>query len=104
MLQKKIFDSGIRPTDPEETILAGIKRLCVRAHNNMVNIMALQEIYQENHETISQFAARLNGFASTCDFVVICSCKVKVSFSENSTKTLPDKILFKMLFRISVII
>ena len=82
MLQKKIFDSGIRPTDQEETILAGIKRLCVRAHNNMVNIMALQEIYQENHESISQFAARLNGSASTCDFVVTCSCKAKVSFSE----------------------
>ena len=39
-LRKKVFDSGVRPTNTEEEILAGIKRLCVKAHNNMVNIMA----------------------------------------------------------------
>ena len=83
VLKKKIFDSGIRPTDTEEAILKGIKRLCVRAHNNMVNVMALQDLYQESHETVSQFAARLNGSASICDFVVTCSCSAKVSFSEN---------------------
>ena len=81
-LKKKIFDLGIRPTDDEATILAGIKRLSVRAHNNMVNIMSFQEMYQEKSESITQFAARLNGSANICDFTVTCSCKQAVSFSD----------------------
>ena len=40
-LKKKVFDSGVRPNDKEEAILAGIKRLCVKAHNNMVNKLGL---------------------------------------------------------------
>ena len=38
-LKKKVYELGIRPTDSEEAILAGIKRLTVKAHNNMVNIV-----------------------------------------------------------------
>ena len=81
-LKKKIFDSGIRPTDTETKILEGMKKLCVRNHNNMVNIMSFQGLYQENSESITQFAARLNGSASICDFSVRCSCKKEVSYSE----------------------
>ena len=82
--KKKIFDSGIRPTNSEEEILAGIRKLCVRAHNNMVNIMTFQELYQEKSESISQYAARLNGAANICDFTVTstCPCKQAVNFSD----------------------
>ena len=80
-LKKKIFDSGIRLTDTETKILEGMKKLCVRDHNNMVNIMSFQGLYQENSESITQFAARLNGSASICDFSVKCSCKKEVSYS-----------------------
>ena len=81
-LKKKVFDSGVRPINTEEEILAGIKRLCVKAHNNMINIMAFQELHQENSETVTQFAARLNGSANICDFTVSYSCKKDVSVSE----------------------
>ena len=52
-LKKKIFDSGIRPADKEKIILAGIKKLCVWAHNNIVNVMALQNINLKN-ESVTQ--------------------------------------------------
>ena len=82
-MKKKVFDSGIRPTDSEDIILSGIKRLCVKAHNNMVNIMQFQNIYQDKDDTISQFAAKLNGAASTCDFTVLCECKKVVKYDQN---------------------
>ena len=43
-LKKKIFNSGIRSTNSEEQILAGIRRQCVKAHNNLVNIMSFQTL------------------------------------------------------------
>ena len=45
-LKTKIFDAGIRPTNSESEILDGIKKLCMKAHNNMVNVMNFQNIYQ----------------------------------------------------------
>ena len=41
-LKKKVFDSGVRPTEPEAKILSGIKRLAVKAHNNMINIVSVR--------------------------------------------------------------
>jgi hypothetical protein len=57
-LKKKVFDSGIRPTMTEEQILAGIKRLSVKAHNNMINIVQFQSLCQERDELVPQFALR----------------------------------------------
>ena len=71
-LKKKLFNSGVRPTNSESDILEGIKKLCVKAHNNLVNVMIFQEIQQREEESIQQYAARLNGAASTCDFSYKC--------------------------------
>ena len=81
-LKKKIFDSGVRSVQSEEQILAGIRRQCVKTHNNLVNILGFQNIQQENDETIQQFAARLNGAASVCDFTVKCKCDKEVSYKD----------------------
>ena len=81
-LKKKVYDSGVRPTDSEEAILAGIKRLCVKAHNNMVNILHFQELYQGKDQSVSEFAANLNGAAGICDFTVTCECSKEISYSE----------------------
>ena len=81
-LKKKVFDSGIRPTMSEDKILAGIKRLAVKAHNNMINIVNFQSLCQERDELVPQFAARLNGGAAICDFTVKCSCDQSVSYSQ----------------------
>ena len=51
-LKKKIFDSGIRPTMAEEQIMAGIKRLAVKAHNNMINIVQFQSLCQDRDELV----------------------------------------------------
>ena len=66
-LKKKILDAGIRPTNSESESLEGIKKLCVKAHNNMVNVMTFQNLYQKKNESVNQFAARLNGAANTCE-------------------------------------
>jgi len=81
-LKKKVFDSGIRPTNTEEEILAGIKRLTVKAHNNMINIVQFQSLCQDRDELVPQFAARLNGAASICDFTVSCPHSTSVSYAE----------------------
>ena len=81
-LKKKVFDSGIRPTDTEEHILAGIKRLAVKAHNNMINIVQFQSIAQERDELVPQFGARIHGAAAICDFTVKCDCNKSVSYAE----------------------
>ena len=81
-LKKKVFDSGIRPTMQEEQILAGIKRLAVKAHNNMINIVDFQSLCQDRDELVPQFAARLNGGAAICDFTVKCKCLESVSYSQ----------------------
>jgi len=73
-LKKKVFDSGVRPTMTEEQIMTGIKRLAVKAHNNMINIVQFQSLCQERDELVPQFAARLNGGAAICDFTVTCKC------------------------------
>ena len=51
-------------------------------HNNMVNVRALQDIYQENHESVTKFAARLKRSASICNFKVTCIWSQDISFSE----------------------
>ena len=81
-LKKKLFDSGIRPTMSESQIMAGIKRLAVKAHNNMISIVDFQGICQYRDELVPQFAARLNGGAAICDFTVKCNCLESVSYSE----------------------
>ena len=81
-LKKKVFDSGIRPTMTEVQILAGIKRLSVKAHNNMINIVQFQSLCQERDELVPQFAARLNGGAAICDFTATCECNKKVSYGD----------------------
>ena len=81
-LKKKVFDSGVRPTNTEEQILTGIKRLTVKAHNNMINIVQFQSLCQERDELVPQYAARLNGGAAICDFTVTCECSKGVSYSQ----------------------
>ena len=62
--------------------MAGIKRLAVKAHNNMISIVDFQGICQYRDELVPQFAARLNGGAAICDFTVKCNCLESVSYSE----------------------
>ena len=81
-LKKKVFDSGVRPTHTETQILEGIKRLTVKAHNNMINIVQFQGLCQDRDELVPQYAARLNGGAAICDFTVDCVCSKSVSYSE----------------------
>ena len=51
-LKKKLFNLGIRATQSESDILKGIKKLCVKTHNNLVNIIKFQELKQDESESI----------------------------------------------------
>ena len=51
-LKKKLFNLGIRATHSESDILKGIKKLCVKTHNNLVNIIKFQELKQDESESI----------------------------------------------------
>ena len=81
-LKIKVFNSGIRATNTETEILDGIKKLCVKRHNNLVNILRFHDLQQDEVESIQQFAARLNGAASTCNFTIKCKCDNTVNFAE----------------------
>jgi len=48
----------------------------------MVNVMEFQNLYQRKSESINQYAARLNGAANTCDFLVTCTCGKEANFAE----------------------
>ena len=98
-LKKKVFDSGIRPTMSEQQILAGIKRLAVKAHNNMINIVEFQGLCQDRDELVPQFAARLNGGAAICDFTVKCECSASVSYSEQCNHSSWPGVYMKLIFR-----
>ena len=62
--------------------MAGIKRLAVKAHNNMINIVQFQSLCQDRDELVPHYAARLNGGAAICDFTVNCKCLESVSYAE----------------------
>ena len=54
----------------------------MKMHNNLVNILKFHDLQQEEGETIQQFAARLNGAASICNFTMKCKCEQTVNFAE----------------------
>ena len=55
----------------------------VRQLNNVVNIAKFQHIRQEKGESITQFAAWINGAANICDFTIECSCRERISYSKH---------------------
>ena len=70
----------------ETSILSAIKRLAVREENTMVSRVLLQSMHQYRDEGVRNFAARLNGQADICKYVVHCDCGNEVNFTEQMVR------------------
>ena len=58
-LSRSVYDSGVTSHDDENTLLESMKRLAVRAQNNLVNIVTFLGLGQDNEEPGGSFTARL---------------------------------------------
>ena len=71
----------------ETAILSAIRRLAVREENTMVSRVLLQSMHQDRDEGVRNFAARLNGQADICKYVVHCDdCGTEVNFTEQMVR------------------
>ena len=65
--------TGVTSEGDENVLLQAMKRMAVRAQNNLVNVVTFLGMGQDNDEPGGSFAARLKGQASICDFTVKCA-------------------------------
>ena len=70
----------------EKAIRATIRKLAVREENTMVSRVLLQSMHQDRDEGVRNFAARLNGQADICKYVITCTCGVEVNFTEQMVR------------------
>ena len=85
-LQKTLHNKGAGAEKDKVKLLHTIKQLAVKKRNNLVNVIAFQQMCQERDEGVHGFLARLNGQAELCDMTVTCpehGCDV--SFKERLT-------------------
>ena len=71
--EAKVFISGINNGNLEEELMAGIKCMALKDHNNMVNIIEFHSMRQDQDVLVSGFSARLSGKGNTCNFTVKCT-------------------------------
>ena len=84
-LSRSVYDSGVTSAASEIVLLQAMKKMAVRAQNNLVNVVNFLGMGQDNDEPGGSFAARLKGQASTCDFTVKCTgtdCQNETSYME----------------------
>ena len=84
-LSRSVYDSGVTSEATETALLHAMKKMAVRAQNNLVNVVNFLGMGQDNDEPGGSFAARLKGQASTCDFTIKCAasgCSRETSYME----------------------
>ena len=84
-LSRSVYDSGVTSEATETALLHAMKKMAVRAQNNLVNVVNFLGMGQDNDEPGGSFAARLKGQASTCDFTIKCAtsgCSSETSYME----------------------
>lgn len=91
-LQRALHNANAGKIENPKDLKDMIKQIFVKRRNNLVNIVELQRMGQQPHETVTSFSTRLNGQADVCDLLVECpSCHNDVSFK--------DKVLMYQLLR-----
>ena len=76
-LARAVYNSGVKNSSDEASLLTTIKKLSVRAQNKLVNVC------KDRDETIGTFAARLRGQATVCNFETdysLSACHNKTSY------------------------
>ena len=82
-LSRSVYDSGVTSEDNETKLFEAMKRMAVRAQNNLVNVVTFLGMGQDNDEPGGSFTARLKGQAAICDFTVKCNdCQIETSYKE----------------------
>ena len=82
-LARAVYDSGVKNSSDEASLLTAIKKLSVRAQNKLVNVVTFLGLAQDRDETIGSFAARLCGQATVCNFETdysLSACHNKTSY------------------------
>jgi hypothetical protein len=67
----------------ELELMAGVKKLDVRAHNTLIAQVQFLSMGQEREEADLSYSARLRGKSSLCNFMVKCTdCDHNISYAE----------------------
>ena len=70
-------------TMDEEALLKEIKRLAVKVESTIISRVKMRAMPQDHQEEIQQFAARLQGQATLCEYLVNCpTCEEDISYAE----------------------
>jgi len=75
--------TGALTDKTEDIVLASMKSLAVREENVMVSRVTLNNMRQDQEESIRSFGARLRGQASVCKYQVECTgCQNNIDYTE----------------------
>lgn len=84
-LRKDLTRSSVGPMTgkTEAAILASIKTLAAREENAIVARVALNNMHQDQDESVRSFGTRFRGQAGVCKYVITCSgCDANVDYTE----------------------
>ena len=84
-VKKRCHQSGATDLTSEDQLLEMMKKLSIKAQNNLVNVVEFLSMAQRTEEPVTQFLSRLKGQSSVCDFEVTCSrdgCDTNVCYSD----------------------
>ena len=84
-LKKRCHQSGATDQTTEDQLLEMMKRLSIKAQNNLVNVVEFLSMAQSTEEPVTQFVSRLKGQADVCKFEVRSpreGCGADVSYSD----------------------
>ena len=84
-LKKRCHQSGATDQTTEDELLGMMKRLSIKAQNDLVNVVEFLSMGQNTEEPVTQFVSRLKGQADICEFEVKCpreGCGADVSYSD----------------------
>ena len=84
-LKRLAFDQGGKELlNTEALMLARLKLLAVSVLHAAVHTVSLHKARQLPEESTKAFAAHVRGIAANCHLAMDCTCRVKVSFLEET--------------------
>ena len=94
-LARRCYEAGNADNITETKLLERMKKLAIRAQNNLVNVVEFLSMTQDTEEPAAMFISRLRGQAKVCDFSVKCPSEA----CADSTISYADKMVAHQLVR-----
>ena len=94
-LARRCYEAGNADKITEDDLLKRMKKLAIRAQNNLVNIVEFLSMTQDTEEPAAMYISRLRGQAKVCDFSVKCTSEG----CEDSSISYADKMVAHQLVR-----